>query len=82
MRRFLACLALIVLTSPAAACLNDAELPIHEREFRSQYNRQIPPPAPAAEPAYPDGSSLLLGGGSLLLIGAVGVAGLGARTRK
>ncbi len=81
MRRFLACFALIVLASPAVACLNDIELPSHEREFRSQYKRSTPP-APTAEPAYPSGSSLLFGGGTLLLIGAVGLAGTARRTRK
>ncbi len=81
MRRFLACLALIVLASPAVACLNDVVLPSHEREFRSQYKRSTPP-TPAVEPGYPAGSSLLLGGGTLLLIGAVGVAGTNRQTRK
>jgi hypothetical protein len=80
MRRLLACLTLIVLVSPAAACLNDAELPSHEREFRSQYKRQTPPPSPPS--STPDNSSLLFGGGTLLLIGAVGLAGTGRRTRK
>jgi hypothetical protein len=40
MRRPLALLALVLagLAGPAAACINDDELPSHEREFRSQYS--------------------------------------------
>jgi hypothetical protein len=82
MRRLLACLTLAALAAPAAACYNDVELPSHEREFRSQYKQPASAPAPAAAPSYPDGSPLLLGCGAVLLIGAVGVAGLGTRTRK
>jgi hypothetical protein len=82
MRRLLACLTLVLLASPAVACINDSELPSHEREFRSQYNRQTSPPAPSAAPSSPDGSPWLLGGGTLLLIGAVGLAGTSRRARK
>jgi hypothetical protein len=82
MRRLLACLALVFVASPTFACLNDAELPRSEREFRSQYKRQTTPPVPAAEPTYPGGTPLLFGGGSLLLIGAVGLTMTGRRAGK
>jgi len=83
MNRLFACLALAVLAAPAAACLNDIELPNHEREFRSQYNRSAPPPsAPATESADPGSFPLLFGGGTVLLIGAVGLTATGGRKRK
>jgi hypothetical protein len=82
MKRLLACLVLAVLAAPAAACLNDVELPSHEREFRSQYNLSTPPPAPALESTEPIGNPLLLGGGTVLLIGALGLAATSGRTRK
>ncbi len=83
MKRLLSCLALAAFVSPAAACINDRELPSHEREFRSQYNRQTPPPTPASsDSTYPSGFPLLIGSGSLLLIGAVSVATTGRRARK
>jgi hypothetical protein len=82
MRRLLCCLTLLALSSPAVACYNDVELPSHEREFRSQYKQPASTPTPAAAPSYPNGSSLLLGSGAVLLIGAVGLAGIGTRTRK
>lgn len=38
MRRLFACVvAVVVASAPAGACLNDSELPGHEREFRSSY---------------------------------------------
>jgi hypothetical protein len=82
MKRLLACLVLAALVGPAAACLNDRELPSHEREFRSQYNRQTPPMPPSSGSTYPGGFPLLIGGGSVLLIGAFGLALTGPRARK
>ncbi len=83
MKNLIACLTiLIVFAAPATACLNDRELPSHEREFRSQYNRQTNPPAPAAESTYPGGFPLMIGGGAVLLIGAISLAANGNRTRE
>jgi hypothetical protein len=48
MLRLLACLVLAWFACPATACINDVELPNHEREFRSQYRRQTAPPLPPA----------------------------------
>ena len=78
MRRLLACLVLAGLASPAAACINDNELPTHEREFRSQYGGVASrPPDPSAGPVD---SRLIAAGGVSLLAGAVVVATRG-RTR-
>jgi len=77
MRLGLALVLLAGLAAPAAACINDSELPQHEREFRSNYG----------EPTYPDPTPpkrwdlvgfppnpMLLGSGTALLTGAVLVA--------
>ncbi len=84
MRRFLASLTLVILASPAFACLNDTELPNHEREFRSQYKRSTPPPQ--TDSPYRGNStlglSMLFGSGTLLLVGAIGVARTTRRPRK
>ena len=48
MRQFCSIIAIVVLTSASAnACINDRELPQHEREFRSQY---LSPRMTATEP--------------------------------
>jgi hypothetical protein len=74
MRPILTWLALFVMATPVLACLNDAELPQHEREFRSQYHEQEnPPPAPSAEPQTQPGNHLLVGGGAAMLAAAVAV---------
>jgi hypothetical protein len=78
MRRLLACLALAVLAGPAAACLNDNELPTHEREFRSHYRGPASPPSTDAEPS---GRPLLFGAGGVLLIGAFALGSTGRRAR-
>ena len=69
MRRALACLFVALMAAPAAACINDQESPAHEREFRSDYGD-------APYPEKPKGplnlaNSLLFGGGSALLLGAL-----------
>jgi hypothetical protein len=47
MRKLLSIAALLALSSPVLACLNDTELISHEREFKSQYQEsQYQPPAP------------------------------------
>jgi hypothetical protein len=74
MRRFLtSALAAIVLAGVASACINDSELPGHEREFRSTYNRQAAPEPPKETPYIPAKSVpiALFGGGGLLMVGAV-----------
>ncbi len=71
MGRFLVCLALAGLARPAAACLNDNELPEHEREFRSQYASRSHLPSPTNRPDYwPEiigGVGLLCGASALVL---------------
>ena len=79
----LGCLALIGFANPAAACINDVELPSHEREFRSQY---LGPASLASTlPSDPNGSpnsGLLLGVGAALLSGAFVMTLTGGRARK
>jgi hypothetical protein len=83
MARLLACLALVCLAGPAVACINDAELPTHEREFRSQYRGSVAPtPPPPPESTQPSGQPLLLGGGAALFLGAATLAWNGGRRRK
>ena len=71
MSRFLSTLAsVLVLCGAASACLNDSELPGHEREFRSSYKRETP-----SEPRYESQPSsntplVLYGTGGALLAGA------------
>ena len=75
-RRLLTAAALAVFPAPAVACINDSELPGHEREFRSSYQQSdYQPPSPPAESSRP----YVLGGAGLVLA-AVGV-GLVYRTR-
>ena len=60
------------VTAEVSACINDVELPQHEREFRSRYNapeRQYQPPLPA--PAPIDVASLSFAGQALLAMAAV-----------
>ncbi len=71
MCRLLACLALVWFVGPATACINDIELPTHEREFRSQYHGPANPPAPPATDPSPSNHRLPIGAGLLMLTGAV-----------
>ncbi|MEO2090530.1 MAG: hypothetical protein ABGY75_13680 [Gemmataceae bacterium] len=50
MRRLFATAAVLAAAAaPAVACINDSELPGHEREFRSSYqNGRSPSPSPSA----------------------------------
>jgi hypothetical protein len=74
-RRLLILAVLAVFTAPAAACINDSELPGHEREFRSSYQQSTyQPPEPETYTR-----SYVLGGTGILL--AVVGAGLAIRHR-
>jgi hypothetical protein len=81
MRCLFACLAMIGLAGPAAACINDVELPNHEREFRSQYRGPDSQP-PSTEQPSPVKDWLLLGFGGALLVGAMIVPVRDRRTRS
>lgn len=49
MRHLFTFAAVLALSSPALACINDTELINHEREFRSQYQESdYQPPQPEA----------------------------------
>jgi hypothetical protein len=79
MRRLLVCLALALFAAPAAACINDSELPSHEREFKSQYRGTgYSPVAPTDSPAQ----NIMIGGGGVLLGGAAAMVVTGGRRRK
>lgn len=70
MRHLFAAVALAVASPPALACVNDSELPTHEREFRSSYQADRKP-AETPEPAYKQyipGTAAAVGG--VLLLGA------------
>jgi hypothetical protein len=70
MSRFFATLAcLFALCGAACACLNDSELPGHEREFRSSYKREMPPEQ-QYEPPHNGTPLVLYGTGGALLAGA------------
>lgn len=80
MSRLFAFLALAAAAGPAAACINDVELPAHEREFRSQYRGPVaPPPASPRDPTGQPSTGLLVGTGAALLAGAVALALSGRR---
>jgi hypothetical protein len=71
MSRLLATIAcLLAFCGAASACLNDSELPGHEREFRSSYKRETPPEPPKESQQYPSTPLVLYGTGGLLLAGA------------
>ena len=75
---------LVGLCSPAVACLNDNETLTHEREFRSQYGGLASLRSMSVDEfayQHPVSHSVLIGGGSLLLIGAFGLAVKRGRTR-
>jgi hypothetical protein len=82
MCRLLGCFTLLLSAGPAFACINDMELPAHEREFRSQYRGQADAPSPPSPPpAETPSHRLLLGTGAAMLTGAVALV-LTARERK
>lgn len=70
MRRPFAAVALALVCSPAVACINDSELPTHEREFRSGYmadRKPSEPPEPSYKQYIPGGAAAV---GGVLLLGA------------
>jgi len=73
MRGLIAGLIVAAAAGPAAACLNDVELPSHEREFRSQYRGDAPAP-PSPSPGQAVVHTALYSSGAVLLVGAVGLA--------
>jgi hypothetical protein len=69
MRRVLFALAAVIASAgTAAACINDSELPSHEREFRSTYKNGSPPQAQPESSGYT--VPVAIGGGLFLLAGA------------
>lgn len=70
MRRLFALLTLAVASCPALACINDSELPGHEREFRSSYQTDRKPSEPAPSPLQQYGPGTVAGVGGVLLVGA------------
>jgi hypothetical protein len=78
----LGCLALIGFANPADACINDVELPNHEREFRSQYLGQASLASTSSDPGRPLSDGLLIGVGAALFSGAVVMTLTGVRARK
>ncbi len=81
MRRFYAVLALTLAVSPAWACINDSELPGHEREFRSSYQVERKPAetSPSSFQQYGTGTAATVGGVLLLAAGVISVRRLTAR---
>lgn len=74
MRRLLTALIFAITAAPAIACINDSELPTHEREFRSSYQTDRPPSEPFSPVAQEYGPMMVAGAGVLLVIGAGFVA--------
>ncbi len=70
------------LGGPAQACLNDNESPAHEREFRSQYGGLAGLPT-MDEFAHenPVSFQLLIGSGTVLLVGGFALAMKRTRAR-
>jgi hypothetical protein len=71
MHRLFATLAVVLTAMPAVACINDSELPGHEREFRSGYQADRKPgeqPPPSLLQQYGPGAMAVAGG--VLLLGA------------
>ena len=70
MRRLLAAVALAATSAPAVACINDSELPTHEREFRSSYQADRKPGEVPPSLIREYGPATAAGAGVLLLVGA------------
>jgi len=79
----LVCLTALAAAGPAAACINDVELPSHEREFRSQYHGQeVVPPTKLSAPTGRPSTGFLVGTAAVLLTGAVILAMSGRQTGR
>jgi hypothetical protein len=74
MRGLIAGLGVALAAGPVAACLNDSELPSHEREFRSQYRDGYDPFAPPKSQSEVFLHTALYSSGAVLLVGAAGLA--------
>jgi hypothetical protein len=72
--------ALFLSATSADACLNDRELPAHEREFRSQYNSQLMTDSSPSQSSYFESTQLVTASGIALITAAVGIAWVGRRT--
>ena len=85
MRRMLVGLIMVpvlaAIASTAVACINDEELPSHEREFRSSYAAAGSPSPPSAGFDGPLGQRMLINAGVVLLSGGVAVAFFRGRAR-
>lgn len=81
MRRLFALFAVAVAVSPALACINDSELPGHEREFRSSYQTDRKPAesGPSLIQQYGPGTAASVGGVLLLAAGIITVRRLTAK---
>ena len=80
MRGLIAGICVVLSAGPVAACLNDSELPSHEREFRAQYRDgpvTVPSPQSSGEVFL---HTALYSSGAVLLVGAVGLAVTRRRT--
>lgn len=71
--KFLFTAAIISMSSSAGACLNDSELPDHEREFRSQYLDSQLMTSLENPHQRNDGTLLFSAAGGVLLAGAIGM---------
>lgn len=70
---------ILACCSPANACLNDSELPDHEREFRSQYLTS-PIVISATPDEHTDQLWLLSASGIALMAGAAGLTWYSRKT--
>lgn len=81
MRRLFALLTLAVASAPTLACINDSELPSHEREFRSSYQADRKPSEqpPSFLQQYGPGTAAAVGGVLLVAAGVIAARRLAAR---
>ena len=75
-------LLLLGICGSAGACMNDRELPQHEREFRSQYGEMLAEAPALLKPwDYSGSQAAMVGSGLFFLAGAVGLAVQQGRSR-
>lgn len=83
MCRLIVCLILASIVQPAFGCINDIELPVHEREFRSRYRDSNSPRLPVSPSDRYTTTHQLLGGIGVALGGvAVALAWIHPRQEK